>query len=128
MSSASTPPTGEVRSDGGGGQASEPLPPAEGAASGWKRLWRYGPALVAPVVIWGLLVAALIQPVRGWIQGEQRYDQAAVQEWLEEARNADVTLAQLVNGYVDRGRNLLELRRQQQEKGPEAEDGNLLTR
>src|SRR5262249_45162662 len=46
---------------------------------------------------------------------------------LEEARNADATLADLVHGYVDRGRQLLELR-QQQAKGADGEDVNPLTR
>ena len=40
-----------------------------------------------------------LAPVIDWLHSEERYDQAAVQEWLEEARNPDVTLAELVEAY-----------------------------
>ena len=82
---------------------SSPLPrsDAEPARPGY-RLWRYGRALAVPLLIWLLLVGALIQPILGWLRSEERYDEAAMQEWLEEARNADSTLADLVNGYVQR--------------------------
>jgi signal transduction histidine kinase len=65
------------------------------------RLWRYGRALAAPLLIWLLLVGALIPPVLGWLQSDQRYDEEAMQEWIEEARNNDKTLADLVQEYVE---------------------------
>ena len=78
-------------------------PPAseEPTRPGW-RLWRYGRALAVPLLVWLLLVGALVRPVLGWLRSEERYDEAAMQEWLEEARNADSTLADLVSGYVQR--------------------------
>jgi signal transduction histidine kinase len=69
---------------------------------GWRRLWRYGRALVAPVLIWVLLVGALVGPVMDWLNSEDRYDRAAIQEWLEEARNPDATLSELVEQYHTR--------------------------
>ena len=77
--------------------AGEPVP----TRPGW-RLWRYGRALAVPLLVWLLLVGALVRPVLGWLRSEERYDEAAMQEWLEEARNADTTLADLVAGYVQR--------------------------
>lgn len=83
--------------------ASEPTPLV-------RRLWRYGRALLAPVLIWVTLLTMLWQPVRDWLRSEEIYDVAALQEWLEEARNADATLGDLVEGYDKRARNYLKLR------------------
>jgi signal transduction histidine kinase len=54
---------------------------------------------VAPVLVWALLVGALFTPLRGWLHHEDHYDRAAMREWLEESRNPDKTLAQLVTEY-----------------------------
>jgi signal transduction histidine kinase len=59
-----------------------------------RRLWRYSRALLAPLLIWLLLVGAL-----GWLYSEESYDEAAMKEWIEEARNNDKTLADLVQEY-----------------------------
>jgi signal transduction histidine kinase len=55
--------------------------------------------LIAPVLVWVLLVAGLVGPLRGWLTSEERYDRGAMREWLEESRNPDLTLAQLVAEY-----------------------------
>ena len=68
---------------------------------GLRRFWRYSRALVAPLVIWLLLVGALITPVLGWLRSEEGYDEAAMREWIQEARNTDKTLADLVGQYVE---------------------------
>jgi signal transduction histidine kinase len=67
------------------------------------------------VLIWLLLGGMLLQPVLDWLHSEEVYDRAAMQEWLEEARNADSTLAGLVEGYARRARRLAELRRRLEE-------------
>ncbi len=67
---------------------------------GLRRFWRYSRALVAPLLIWLLLVGALFGPLRDWLHSEENYDQAAVREWLEEARNSEKTLVDLVREYV----------------------------
>src|SRR4051812_36771159 len=82
-------------------EAPSPPPPETGPQ---RRLWRYGRALIAPVLIWVLLVAALIGPLRTWLRGEDSYDRDALQEWLEEARNADQTLSDLIEEYLRRVR------------------------
>jgi signal transduction histidine kinase len=57
--------------------------------------WRYGQALLAPLAIWLVLGLAL----NGFDAGD-RNDLAAVQEWLEEARNPDSTLPELSAAYI----------------------------
>jgi signal transduction histidine kinase len=75
-------------------------PPAP-TREGLRRLWRYSRALFAPLLIWLLLVGAL-----GWLYSEESYDEAAMKEWVEEARNNDKTLADLVQEYVTSLRTL----------------------
>jgi signal transduction histidine kinase len=72
--------------------------PAREQSETW--LWRYGRALAAPLIIWALLIVALFSPLLGWLDSEDRYDQAALQEWIDEARNNEATLADLVGRYV----------------------------
>ncbi|MGL4551768.1 MAG: sensor histidine kinase [Gemmataceae bacterium] len=69
------------------------------------RAWRYAQALVAPLAIWVLLAGVLF-----WLNTEGRYDRAALQEWLEEARNPDSTLPELAGQYVARVREHARLR------------------
>jgi signal transduction histidine kinase len=63
------------------------------------RLGRYARALIAPLLIWLLLAGALVSPLVGWLHSEERYDRAALREWLEESRFPDKTLDQLVADY-----------------------------
>ncbi|MFO0876588.1 MAG: HAMP domain-containing sensor histidine kinase [Gemmataceae bacterium] len=76
----------------------------------WRRVWRYGRALVAPVLIWLLLGGLVLQPLLDWLHSEETYDRAAIQEWIEEARNADATLGDLVSEYAKRTMRYLEVR------------------
>jgi signal transduction histidine kinase len=62
--------------------------------------WPYARALAAPVLVWGLLAVALAEPVRSWLRGEDGYDQAALQEWLEESRGFRATLPEMVDTYL----------------------------
>ena len=61
--------------------------------------WSYAKPLLIPLLIWLLLATTLAGPVLDWLDSEQRHDQGAIQEWIEEARNADWTLAELVAAY-----------------------------
>jgi signal transduction histidine kinase len=76
----------------------------------WRRFWRYSRALVAPVAIWALLVVALLLgPLPNWLHGEDSYDESALREWLEEARNSNFTLAEMIDEYVRPARRYAEL-------------------
>jgi signal transduction histidine kinase len=90
---------------------------------GWPRFWRYGRALLAPLLIWVLLVAALINPLSTWLRGEDSFDEAALREWLEEARNHEKTLADLINAYLRRTADYVRLKERLDGK---AEDDRLV--
>ena len=64
-----------------------------------KQLWRYTRALAAPVLLWGLVVFALKEPVQVWLQGDARYDEEAVREWIKEAR-IQRTLPEMAADYL----------------------------
>ncbi len=76
-----------------------PPPTALGDSPPRRLWWRYAPALAVLVVLWLLVVVALYEPVTTWLRGEDTYDQAAVQEWLEEARG-NRTLPEMIDEYV----------------------------
>jgi signal transduction histidine kinase len=84
--------------------------------------WRYARVLAAPLLVWGLLAVALADPVRTWLRGDDGYDQAALQEWLEESRGFRATLPEMVDTYLLRVHSEAELRRagQQPQPGPDA--------
>src|SRR5580692_6766139 len=72
-------------------------------------LWRYAPALAILGVLWLLVTAALFEPVNNWLRGEDTYDEAAVQEWLEEARGFRDTLPEMIDTYVKGHKRVIEL-------------------
>jgi hypothetical protein len=94
----------------GGAPAGGEVPPPPPGARGRKLLWRYARALSAPVLLWVLVAFALRAPVWNWLRGEDTYDQAVLQEWLEEARGFRETLPEMVASYLERGRRLAALR------------------
>ncbi|MFO0929846.1 MAG: HAMP domain-containing sensor histidine kinase [Gemmataceae bacterium] len=55
-------------------------------------------------------MGVLVTPAAGWLNSEDSYDQAVMQEWLDEARNPDATLAELVGGYLRAARRFVPLR------------------
>ncbi|NBO93061.1 MAG: sensor histidine kinase [Planctomycetia bacterium] len=67
--------------------------------------WRYAQALIAPLAIWVLLAGVLI-----WLNTDDRYDQAALHEWLEEARNPETTLPEFALQYVQGVREYAQFR------------------
>ncbi len=66
------------------------------------QFWRYARTLAAPLLLWILVVIALREPLQTWLHGEESYDQAALQEWLEEARGFRQTLPEMVEDYLAR--------------------------
>ncbi len=85
-----------------------------------KRLWRYARILVAPLLLWGLVVVALRVPLQTWLDGEKGYDEAVLHEWLDEARGYRGTLREMVEDYLARGHEYVRLRRSL----PDAESEN----
>jgi signal transduction histidine kinase len=75
----------------------EPAPPAPGR---WKRAVRLARVLLVPLLLWALLAVALRNPLGAWLRGENTYDEAALQEWLEEARGFRSTLPEMVEDYL----------------------------
>src|SRR6266849_4068437 len=70
--------------------------------------WKYGRALAFPLLLWGLVVASLWEPVRVWLGTGRGYDRASLREWLEEARNGR-TLPELAEDYLRLSDRLAEL-------------------
>jgi signal transduction histidine kinase len=75
---------------------------APGVAEARSHPWRYARALAAPILVWGLVAVALAEPMRTWLRGENSYDEAALQEWLEESRSFRATLPEMIEIYLMR--------------------------
>jgi signal transduction histidine kinase len=52
--------------------------------------------LVAPALLWGLLIVVLVVALRS-----RKYDEAALQEWIDESRPFRETLPELVRTYLE---------------------------
>jgi signal transduction histidine kinase len=100
--------------------AVEPSVPP-GRPGGWPRFWRYGRALLAPLLIWVLTVAALLDPLRTWLRGEDSFDTAAILEWLEESRNHEKTLAQMIDAYLQSAAHYGQLKERLESPGAEGD-------
>src|SRR5437899_9005456 len=83
------------------------------------RSWRYVRALAAPVLLWVLVIVALREPLLIWLSGENSYDEAALQEWLEESRGFRDTLPEMVERYLAHSRRVAELVKQPTPADPE---------
>ncbi len=77
---------------------------------------RYVGPLVAPVALCALVVLILREPLVWWLQGDEKFDQEAITEWIRESRPYN-TLPELVREYLDQADQL----RQLQEKTQHAE-------
>jgi signal transduction histidine kinase len=62
--------------------------------------WRYVRGLAAPVLIWALFAAVLIEPLQQWLKGDVEYDRAALREWIEEARVFRYSIPELARDYL----------------------------
>src|SRR5262249_9360098 len=78
--------------------------------------WRYVRGLAAPVLLWGIFLAVLLQILPTWLRGDEEYDKKALREWIEEARvsNRD-TLPEVVRDYLEK---VHEVRRTNPSVGP----------
>ncbi len=65
----------------------------------FRHFWSYVRPILVPVLLVGLAVVTLREPVVWWLGGEERYDQDALKEWLLEAKVYD-TLPGLVGEYL----------------------------
>jgi signal transduction histidine kinase len=65
---------------------------------------------LAPAVLWVLVVVALREPLRTWLNGQDYYDQAALEEWLKEARGFRETLPDMIEDYLRRSHRLADLK------------------
>ncbi len=95
------------------------LDPLDELPSGRARFWRYARVWAAPLLLWILVVFALREPLQYWLHGEERYDEASLQEWLDEARGYRGTLREMIDDYLSRAREYTELRRQTPPDDPE---------
>jgi signal transduction histidine kinase len=75
------------------------------------RFWRYARVWAAPLLLWTLVLVTLAQPLQTWLHGEEGYDRAALQEWLDEARGSRGTLREMVEDYLARAREYAQLHR-----------------
>jgi signal transduction histidine kinase len=72
------------------------------AANRLRYFWRYFRPLLAPLLLGGLLFFTLQEPILWWLQGQQRYDEESLKEWLKEARIGQrQTLSELAASYLD---------------------------
>lgn len=98
------------------------MDPIAELTGGRRRFWRYARALVAPLLLWGLVVVALRTPLQTWLDGEKVYDEAALREWLDEARGYRGTLREMVEDYLSRARQYVQLRHSRPRGPGTAED------
>ncbi len=77
--------------------------------AGRRRFWKYARLLAAPLLLWGLVLVALNEPLQTWLHGEESYDRAALQEWLDEARGYRGTLREMVEDYLSSAREYARL-------------------
>jgi signal transduction histidine kinase len=65
-----------------------------------KQFWRYVRGLAAPALLWALFALVLAEPLQSWLQGDRQYDEAALREWIEEARIFRETLPEMARDYL----------------------------
>lgn len=64
-----------------------------------RKLWQFVRPLLMPVLLIVLAWFTLRGPVTGWLQGEQKYDREAMEEWVREAIVYE-TLPELAGSYL----------------------------
>jgi signal transduction histidine kinase len=62
--------------------------------------------VLAPLVVWVLLVITLREPIGAWLRGEHNYDEDILREWITEARDFRDTLPEMLERYIPLAREL----------------------
>src|SRR5579875_3016934 len=91
-----------------------------------KRFWNYTRILAAPLLLWALVLVALREPLRTWLEGEKGYDEAALREWLDEARGPRGTLREMLEDYLSCARRYVARRRAPLRQAGTADEKELL--
>jgi signal transduction histidine kinase len=66
-----------------------------------RRRWRSARGLIAPLLLWCVFVGLLFNSFRQrLLRGDEEYDQAALREWIEEARVYRHTFPDMVRSYL----------------------------
>jgi signal transduction histidine kinase len=76
----------------------------------FRPMWRFLRLALVPLMLVGLAVVTLREPVVSWLSGEERYDQDALKEWLVEAKVYQ-TLPEVVGDYLKMNARYQELAR-----------------
>jgi len=63
------------------------------------QLWRYVRGLAAPVLLWALFVVVLIEPLKSWLRGYEKYDEALLREWLQQTSIFRETVSDMARDY-----------------------------
>jgi signal transduction histidine kinase len=71
-----------------------------GMPTSYSKTWRYLRGLLALIVLWGLLVAALFRPLQVWLRGAEGYDRWLMREWIVESRIFHDTLREMALDYL----------------------------
>jgi signal transduction histidine kinase len=67
-----------------------------------EQLGKYLRGLAAPVLLWCLFAAILIQLLPSWLRGDVEYDEKALREWIDEARVFRESLPEMVHDFLDK--------------------------
>ncbi|MCC6420226.1 MAG: HAMP domain-containing histidine kinase [Gemmataceae bacterium] len=86
----------------------------------FRHFWRFFRPLLVPILVVGLAVVTLREPVAWWLGGEEKYDQEALKEWLLEAKVYQ-TLPHLVAEYRQLHRRHGQLKQRIEAGGPRDE-------
>ena len=65
-----------------------------------QQFWRYVQGFAAPLLLWCLFVGVLVNPLQSWLEGDEKYDAAAMQEWIENTRGFHDTLPEMARDYL----------------------------
>src|SRR5262249_44244346 len=67
--------------------------------------WRYVWPVLPPILLCGLFLLVLLQPLDWWLHGDEKFDEEAMIEWVREARPGQLkSLPELTREYVEQDR------------------------
>src|SRR5580700_5669310 len=77
-----------------------PESPTSQLAAPTVSVWRYGRAIVPALIFWAGLVAGAAYLFYDRSRSSEKYDQAALREWIEERRPNRKNLGELLDDYL----------------------------